>query len=165
MTKDCWSALSILSCCLALGCGTNSKTPAEIKGVIRYNGQLVKGGTIRFQSKDAGTYGSVIHDDGSYSVMQVAPGDMVVTIETESANPDIVNPLPAGIDGGQGAMSMEAIMEKRRSAGAKSAEGTGSVKRKENYLKIPEKYADPNQSGLMATLGRGSLTKDFDLTD
>jgi hypothetical protein len=149
-----------------LGCGTKSRTPGEIKGVVKYNGQLVKGGTIRFQSNDEGTYGGSIHEDGSYSVVEVAPGDMVVTIETESANPEIETPVYDAAQGVEGAKSPQAMMDKRRQAGMQvPGSASGPEKKRENYVKIPAKYGDPNQSGLKVTVGKGTLTKDFDLTD
>jgi hypothetical protein len=134
---------------------------------VKFKGQLVKAGTIQFHSKDAGTFRAPIRDNGTYSLSDLPTGDLVVTIETESANPDIVMPTyggkPAPAAGGGAAMP---------EAAAKQIEGLKLSKSppppqpsRENYVKIPQRYSDPAQSGLTVNLGRGSQTKDFDLTE
>ncbi|HZT79836.1 MAG TPA: hypothetical protein VFA26_06430, partial [Gemmataceae bacterium] len=124
--------------------------------------------TIRFYPKDGGMYTAVIRPDGKYEAPDLPVGEMAVTIETESANPNRKTPdynSPGG--GGMGmygkagggapqqkdrAMKMSPIPE-----GAPKAEGA--------YVKIPAKYADKSTSGLSVTLNKGKQTKDFALTD
>jgi hypothetical protein len=77
-------------------------------------------------------------------------GDMVVTVETESANK---NKKVLGAYGAKMSKMMGPIPE--------SARSLPQVK----YIKIPARYADPKTSPLKVTLKDGKNNIDFDLTD
>jgi hypothetical protein len=154
MAKSRLLVLLPLCCGLALGCG-QSRTPARLQGEVKYNGQLVKGGTIQFHSKEFGIFQTTIRDNGTYAMSDLPAGEVVVTIETESVNPDREIPQyggkPAAPDGG--------------AAAKKAGVPPPPAANKGNYVHIPERYRDPAQSGLTVTLGSGSQTQNFDLKE
>jgi hypothetical protein len=85
--------------------------------------------------------------DGTYSATDLPIGDAVVTVETESINPE---KKKMAYGGGRGGMS-PAPENAQKSAGT--------------YVKIPAKYADSTKTTLTVTLARGKQVKDLDLTD
>jgi hypothetical protein len=128
----------------------NPNTPASLSGTVKYKGQLVKGGTLALYSKKGGAVNSItIRPDGTYSGTDLPEGEMEVTIETESLNPN--KEKPEGYDKG---MKM-----------SPKPEGAGSDPGKGEYVKIPPKYADKTTSKLTVTLKSGENTQDFNLTD
>jgi hypothetical protein len=151
------------------GCGSrNPNAPAEVSGTIKYNGQPLKGGTVTFHTKDTSTpYQIPIRPDGTYSASDLPAGELLVSIETESVNPN-KKKAPEFRPG----FGM-------KTAGKKYKEDTSGYKEKLTaqgaaaptapdpaaYTKIPAKYADPNTSGFTAALSRGRNTQDFNLTD
>ena len=170
--------LLLLPLCLGivLGCGRKSKTPAKVTGTVKYKGNLVKAGSVQFHVKDAGVYNAPIREDGTYMPTSLPDGDAVVTIETESANPDSKAPVYGGSRGGGKEAEPKSMKEMAKSSSggesaAAKAMAAGAAKqptegtKKENFVKIPAKYNHPSSSGLKVTLAPGNNTNNFDLTD
>jgi hypothetical protein len=133
------------------GCGTSkTNVPASVSGKVTYKGAPVTGGTVAFNTKDAGSYAAVIHSDGTYSSNQVPEGEFIVTIETESINPNMKKQVYGGKAKGATSPVPEKQAEKK-DAGL--------------YVPIPPRYADKTKSGLTATLKSGNQTHNFELTD
>jgi hypothetical protein len=136
---------------LVLGCGSgrNPNVPASVSGKITYKGQPLKGGTIAFMSKE-GAYTGAIRSDGTYDIKDLPVGQMEVTIETESMNPNIKKQT-YGKKGGASPMPSSA---QEKAAGAS-----------DNYVHIPPRFGDRANSKLTATLTTGQQTKDWELKD
>jgi hypothetical protein len=147
-----------VGCGLVLGC-SSSKTPARVSGTVKYKGQLLKGGTIRFHSP-LGIYFDTIRSDGTYSITDMPAGEMVVTVETESANPE----KEATVYGGAPAPAGGGMAQQMQKAGAKLPPPPGAPS-KDGYVKIPARYNDPEQSGQKVTISAGSQTRDIDLPE
>ncbi len=159
---------------VAYGCGGNKAAPAGVSGKVTYQGKPVTGGQISFIPDGSGSpYTSQIKSDGTYQVTDVPSGECTVTIE---ALPD---PNKAkGPAYGQGQMEDAAkAAEKAKSehkdksgmqmpaAGGSPVPGAAGSGPQGQYMKLPEKYADPKTSGLKMSIKKGSNTKDWDLTD
>lgn len=163
------SVLGLLTCfALMIGCGGGvTNAPARINGKVTYKGAPVTGGTIGFLSKggEGGAYSSGIQPDGSFSATDIAAGDIIVTVETES-----VNPATKAITytGGDSKMPGKAGAPKPGTAKRMESSPRPSYA-KENappaYVKIPAKYSKKDQTTLKATLKPGDNKIDFDLTD
>ncbi len=81
-------AVLTLFAIVALGCGDrNPSAPAFVSGSVKYKGEVLKAGTVQFHS-DMGVYPAPINSDGTYVNRDVPVGELVVTVETESVNPD-----------------------------------------------------------------------------
>ena len=99
MSTRAFLAFGSLLVLLATAVGCDRRTVkhetnrGRITGMVTFDGKPLRGGTITFVSKkDAGTAAKVLlKDDGSF-LMKAAPlGEVLVTVETESAkigNPD-----------------------------------------------------------------------------
>jgi hypothetical protein len=145
------------------GCNT-SATPARVSGAITYKGEPVPAGSITFQADQGGVFTYAISADGMYTGTDLPAGDMIVTIETESVNPQAAAGRPKATMPGAGGKKEGAnpndYMEKMKAMG-KMPDSPAVGK----YVKIPAKYADKAKSGLKVTLKAGSNVNDFPLTD
>ena len=155
---------------VAAGCGKGTADGrAKLSGKVTYNGAPVTGGMIYFHAAGGPTYSAALRPDGTYLLPDVLPGDMTVTIDTESLNPKTSGPDPKGRSvapvtgpgGGKGQGSPSAMM---RNMMSKPPEGVNAAPAGA-YVKIPAKYADRAKSGLSVTVTGGSQTKNFELTD
>jgi len=156
-------ALGLVLCVgLLAGCSPSSSVPSRISGSVTYKGQPVTAGLVTFHSENMGSYKAPLAPDGTYQASDLPLGNMVVTVETESANPDKKAPDYAG-GGKAGKMYEERLAaEKKSSMGSPMGPG-GPPPGK--YTKIPAKYSNSKSSPLTVTLTAGRNVKDFDLTD
>src|SRR4051812_11220196 len=85
-------ALAIVVACVILiqaACKRrNPDAPASVSGKVTYNGSPVTGGTISFHSSDHGGALVLINPDGTFKADEVPEGELTVTVETESINPN-----------------------------------------------------------------------------
>jgi hypothetical protein len=141
-------ALMLLAGC---GGGVNPNAPATVMGTVTYNRSPVTAGTISFHPTDGAANRSTmpIAADGTFSTTDVPAGEMIVTVETESANQK-----KQVYGGGQTKDKQFSPVPEGATVGARGA-----------YVKIPPKYADKSKSDLKATLRAGKQTVNFDLVD
>jgi hypothetical protein len=110
---------------------------------------------MTFSGKDLGMYQVRLKSDGTYQAKELPVGDLIVTIETESINPNKETPTYGGGKGKGAEMSSPTP----GSAKKDQASDTGT------YVKIPPKYKDTTTTDLKVTTANGSNTKDFELKD
>ncbi|MFL5242269.1 MAG: hypothetical protein ACJ8FY_09190 [Gemmataceae bacterium] len=140
------------------GC-TKSATPAGVSGKVTYKGDPIPAGSITFHMPDGGIFSYPIRN-GTYSGTDLPAGEMIVTIETESANKEGRPKATYGRGGGSGGgEDYKARMQKMGKVPETAEAGTGE------YVKIPSKYGVKDKSPLRANLTKGKNTNDFDLTD
>src|SRR5438132_8374938 len=141
---------SVLILALASGCGAKSQAPAKLSGKVTYKGEALPAGMIVFHSQeDKGSYQAQLQPDGTFEIVDIPFGKMIVTVDTEFLNPAKKVPAYPG-SGGKAGEDDERVAAERK-MGAKIAP-KGSAK---NYRKIPSKYADPKTSPLVVTLEDG----------
>jgi hypothetical protein len=157
----------LLAALLLVGCKpTNPNAPARVTGRVTYNGNPVTGGTIHFHSADGASIPIGIGPDGTYRAFDIPDGDMVVTVETESINPEKKPQEYRGANASGPKYGPKAVVMpkgKGNSGGPKPEESGASAET--TYMKIPAKYADKATSGLTVTLKKGDQTHDIKLTD
>jgi hypothetical protein len=127
------------------GCGGNkASSNTTLSGKVSYKGEPLTGGTITVRSSD-GTMQlpGVISPDGTYSIGGLSPGEVIVTIETESikGKTGVSYQAPPG----QTAPTMGVKLEK--------------------YVPIPRNYGNPDSTPFRFTLKKGSQKRDFDLNE
>ena len=164
------SVCSVFLVWLSTGCSKNPEQSARISGKVKMNGNLVTAGNISFFIADHGSVSVPIKEDGTYEVNELPPGEAVVTIETESANPNKPVREYKGSTGDQGMEAKYGKTAKKTSAeeresGAQLSPGGENRKSPGTYTKIPARYADRTQSNLSVTISKGGNKKDFELTD
>jgi hypothetical protein len=140
-----------------VGCGGSKKAPAKVSGKVTYKGAPVTGGNINFHSKGSGVYSYNLTMEGTYTGLDLPAEEMVVTVLTESLNPNLKKQEYTG--SGRGPRGSAQKMSPMPQGGPASTGPSGV------YVKIPAKYAKKETSTLTATLTAGSQTKDFDLAD
>lgn len=141
-------ALTLFVTALAVaGCG---KSKATVSGKVTYQNKPVKGGNISFVSSKGAVSGE-INEDGTYTVDGVPTGEARISVDTESINPQIVG-------GGQQNTAPKGV-----TVPSDYQAGGGTKVDPKRYVKIPEKYADPDTSDLTFKVGSGSNTYDIDL--
>jgi hypothetical protein len=129
---------------LASGC---SASPGAVSGQVTFNGQGLPLGTITFhcQSGNHDVISALIRD-GAYSAPAVCAGaNKVTVISTDPARAGGALPEPAAVPASDVAAPV----------GENFAP---------NYVVIPERYADPDQSGLSLEVRSGPQTFNVELT-
>src|SRR5262245_22536141 len=132
-------ALLLLAAALA-GCG---KPRGDISGRVLLDGKPVTVGSnkVSFHAADGSVTHCTADPDGSYELKGVSVGDGKFTVQ--SLPPPPMLPAAPGKDG-----KMEVI-------GKATAAGKAA--------KLPERYKDPEKSGLTYTAQKGSQTFDLEL--
>jgi hypothetical protein len=147
---------------VAAGC-SQSNSPSRVSGKITYKGQPVPSGTVSFYrtgEEQSGAYSFPLKSDGTYEGAGLLPEEMLVTVETESANTK--RPTPKyGAPGGKGNNPMAEYDKMMQEKGFKPAAPTDAGQ----YVPIPKKYAEKKSSPLRAPLKRGKNVLNFDLMD
>jgi hypothetical protein len=129
-------------CLLPLGCGSSG----TISGKVFYNGRAVPGGAIVFFAEgNRAIVSTPIENDGSYRADKVPPGSAKIAIQ-------LLKPLPMGK-----MMDKTAFLPNVQ---GKTTEQRETSKPRE-YLWIPEKYGDPEKSGLTLQVRGGP--QEFDI--
>lgn len=149
---------------LAAGCGQGG----TVSGKIYYKGEPVSGGTIYFYPKgQGGNYASVIGKDGSYSIAKLPPGPAKISVIVGSRRmpTEVLTRMRGGQAAAKGIKAMEKIgraasEEPGNDAGAKEPGNTAEAKGNKS---VPEKYADPEKSGLTIDVTGGKQTHDIKL--
>jgi len=146
---------------IAFGCGrSNKRDPSIASGKVTYKGQEVSAGTITFHpvsQKEGGGFGFPLGPDG-YTAVSLPAEEMVVTVETESANPK--TPKPTYGQGGQKGGQNDYRQKMQEKGVVPEASGSSGT-----YVKIPKKYDDKKTSPLRATLTPGKNNLPFELKD
>ncbi len=125
---------------IPLGCGSSGPEMASVHGKVTYNGQPVPKGTVSFQSTapEGGRNATgMINPDGTYTLQTENPGDGAQLGEYRVA-------ISARDDAILDYIPKKPVPPKRL---------------------VPEKYENPDTSGLTATVKSGSNEVDFPLSD
>lgn len=161
-----FSGFALLASVL-VGCGGGvANAPANISGKVTYKGAPVTGGVVGFFSKtgEGGGYSATINPDGTFRTNNIPAGEVVVTVETETINPNIKQTAYTGGatkgPGGAGAPGGGSFKKMGSSPRPGNAAKSEAV-----YVKIPGKYAKKDTSPLTANPKAGNNSVDFDLTD
>jgi hypothetical protein len=152
---------------VAAGCST-APTPGKVSGKITYKGEVVPAGSVTFHrrgtedSPGSGIFSYSLRD-GVYAGTDLPPGEMVVTVETESANPGGYAKTAYGKAGDPNKKGGDPndYVAKMKEMG-KIPEGALNEGR---YVKIPPKYASMDTTPLKVTLTDGKNEFNFELTD
>lgn len=150
-----------------VGCGGGvASAPANVSGKVTYKGAPVTGGVVGFFASGAegGGYSATINPDGTYKASNVAAGEIAVTVETETLNPNIkqvtytggASKGPPGSSGAAGGAGKKMGSSPRPGNAAKS---------EAVYVKIPGKYAKKDTTTLKTNLKAGNNIYDIDLAD
>lgn len=124
---------------LATGCSDGSA--GSISGKVVYQNKPLQGGKLTF-AHDKGTFYATIAEDGTYEVDKVPVGE--VRIAVSSGGRSVAPPRPI-----RGKMSPQ--LEKKL-----TTKPAGNIA-------VPDRYRDPEKSGLTYEVHYGKQTHDIDL--
>jgi hypothetical protein len=134
-------ASALLVLLAALGCGSGSAT---VSGKVTYKGEPLPAGSVAIYGANGKVQSVTIGTDGTYTISKAPVGDVKMTVVTP-------NPSP-GAQQSKGAT--------RKHPGAEDTASSPPLK----VVPIPERYTDPDKSGLNFTLKPGEQTINLDLT-
>jgi hypothetical protein len=139
----------LFDCCsivIAFGlAGCGGPTFAPVEGKVTLDGQAVSAGRVTFYSADGkSAIIAKISPDGTYRAVDVPCETVRVTVA----------PLE----------KLERIRVQRGAKGKASGISEAQAEALENTTKIPEKYADPDASGLTVTVKSGANTYNIEIS-
>ena len=122
-----------------------------VSGKITFNNKPLTGGTIHFFQDQEKVGSFIIRGDGTYAA-EIPIGPVQVAIETLSVKyEDRETVLKVFKENGFD------VPEKQRKPDSPAFNPATT------YVEIPERFSDPDKSGLEHTVVRGQQTRDFDL--
>jgi hypothetical protein len=105
-----------------------------VSGKVSLNGKPLPGGVVTVIDGDGQSHTGGISKTGTYSVSNIAPGKALVTVVTMGSRPSVKGP----------------------EAGPSNSLG--------EYVPVPAKYMDPQQSGLALDVKAGKQEFDIQMT-
>jgi hypothetical protein len=124
----------------ASGCGRDDPSN-RVKGVVRLDGKALPSGTVSFWGRDGSQVFAPISPEGEYQIANVPEGEASIAVFPDSPNPFAVKPPP------------------RRAGAGQTAVGDQPV----GAIGFPERYTDPERSGLTWRVEKGDQTFNIDL--
>jgi hypothetical protein len=118
-----------------LGCGPSV---TEVSGRVTFKDRILSSGSVTFERQDGESSSSAIAPDGSYLIENAPLGPVKIAVASHPL-------VPPGL------IKSPGQAEDRR----------GDLK--DGADKIPDRYQDPQKSGLTYTVERGSHTFNIDL--
>jgi hypothetical protein len=128
MRTDCLALITVFSVTLGIGCKDKGPPPAEVTGVVEYDGQPVPTGMVLFLSPGGGSEAGGAITDGRYHVYpesKLMPGTYRVEIRW---------PKPTGEKVQQGYMMVDERKEGLPEKYNANSELTATVKSGENTV-------------------------------
>ena len=141
-----------------VGCGSKS---SKVSGTVSYKGTPIKSGMVTFMRADDGAVQNAYIVDGKYEFDNLPPGKVKVAVVLPGGN----TPAAKGMDAKAAKRAIEKIGERPKQA-PPDYKWPGSLTggATEEGPSLPEKYADPNKSGVEYDVTPGTQTKNFDLS-
>lgn len=129
------------------GCGSNApvalpETGATLEGTIKYGSEELQYSNVIIRSGEKGVAMGVILDDGRYRVENVPLGEVKVGVMPRASYGRYMSDSMAG-------------------GAYKGPEGKGRGKVNLKFIDVPEKFYDPEQSGITTTINQGENTFDI----
>jgi hypothetical protein len=129
------------------GCGPSG----AVSGKVSFKGAPVKGGTVTFFGPGNWTGTSSIEEDGSYQIDKPPRGPMRIAVETNTVRPNVPRGMPMGPP--KGTPVPEGFEQSIYNRKGKA----------DLYVAIPDRYGEPDTSGLTCEVTGGKQTHNIDL--
>jgi hypothetical protein len=126
------------------GCGS-----PKVSGKITYKGEPLHTGKVMITAANGWVGASLINEDGTYSIPNVPPGPAKIAVDTQYSDPVPLSPA--------------ARQHKKRPPPPPEAMKVPSGLTIHPPVKIPDKYKQPETSGLTLEVTGGRQTFDINL--
>jgi hypothetical protein len=133
--------LALLAAVALAGCGGGTGT---LTGKVTYQGKPVVYGSVLVRCADGQQRSGNVEPDGSYTVLNVPAGPVKLAV----VSPEPPDPTKAPPNRGRGER-------------APPQQAAAPASDRSKWVKLPDNYADPDQSGLTATVTAGTVTHDI----
>jgi hypothetical protein len=152
-----WLALAVSLLAVSAGCSSKG----TVSGKVLFQGKPLTGGMVQIINAKTGSLSSPIGEDGSYQFTDVPAGEVKVSVTGPAPEPE-GRDLPPGLDMAKiresnPGVSDEGIMSKM------GMRPPSRGKSRAVAVSLPEKYSNPDESGLTFTVTGGSQTHDITL--
>jgi len=134
-----WLALAVA------GCGDRA---VAVRGKVTYQGKPLTGGSVTLVGPTGLVYSGAVQPDGTYAIEGVPAGSVKVGVTGPPARAT-AKPAPGGRDGGRGGDATS------RGAPDAAAPAPTPAAPSGPSVSVPPQFADPNGSGLTATVEAG----------
>jgi len=138
-------SLPCLAVLVLAGCGPGT---GSISGKVTYKDKALPGGTVTFFTSDQRVKTAIIGTDGSYTIDKVAAGPAKISV-----SPPV--PLPK--------MPKGMTMDPAKMGGAPPDAGAAAPSADVQPVSLPERYQDPEKSGLTFTVTKGKQNHNIEL--
>jgi hypothetical protein len=138
---------------LAAGCPNKKKAPdyADVSGTVYFKGKPLPGGQVTFVTEGGFTGSATIDENGKYKV-NAPMGDVKISVDNAMLQP--------AITGGRRGPGPPAKMP-----GLKRPDSEAPHKMPGHFVPIPQKYYNPQESGLTYKVVSGAQTFDIKLVE
>jgi len=143
---------------LAVGCGPDYRARAVVKGKVTMNNKktTLPTGTVTFYGPNNIVSSAAIQPDGSYEMRDAPIGDVKIGVSVPKAPPGGFGKLQ-----NTPALKDKAKEEKPADASEKRIPIMGAAP--PSIVRIDDRFADPEKSGLTYTVTKGEQPHDIDL--
>jgi hypothetical protein len=142
---------------LALGCGSR----ASVTGKVTYQGKSMPGGMVLFIHQNKGAFSAAIKEDGTYQIADLPGGSVKIAVTAPAFGPG--GPAPRYVPTDEELEKIQKTQPRLSKEDLKKMMGVRPATPKGKAVQIPEKYGDPEQSGLTYTVIGGPQTYDINL--
>jgi hypothetical protein len=131
-----WCALALCAVVMLAvsGCGERGVKKLTVTGTVAYKGQKLSSGMLQFAGPEGFFSASVIQPDGKYIMTDVVPGEVKV-----------------------------GVMATPQSSGSSSSPDGNVAQPKTAPVVLPEKYREPDKSGVKYTITPDTTQLDINL--
>jgi hypothetical protein len=147
--------LVLAGLCLAVAACGGSKGRATVKGQVTIGGKPLYWGSVVFHGADQKTGSSNIDKNGNYVMTDAPLGDVKVTVTVPSTTP--------GRGGPPGKKPSSKNPTGEMKDPNKPSEGSNEAFDINKVVPIPEKYSDPDKSGLTYKVEKGEHNFNIEL--
>jgi hypothetical protein len=152
------SLLSVLV--VAAGCGGGPGV-GKVSGKVTYKGQPLAGGWIVFTVENGGGANAPIQQDGSYVADNVPAGKAKVCFRAPVGGSPFEGAFKNLPPEARAKRAKE--LEQRAKPPASASEHYKAPTAEAPSIQLPKQYTDPDKSGIVYDVQRGTQTKDFEL--
>jgi hypothetical protein len=155
-----WSAVAVVLALAVDGCGSGT---SKVHGKVTYQGKTVVWGSVTIVDKTGQFHVAEIDLNGNYSIEKIPTGSVKISVVSPNPEPPKGrdDPIKRGPAGGKG-VTIDDPREKFMAGKEKQVEPRPKPPAGA-WFAIPDKFGDPEQSGLTGDVKPGTTELNIDI--